>query len=175
MRCGAHLTLSECYTPDLPLRFGRRSSWSCQIVEVLATQMKFLPPFCYCSIINWAFTFHKCFWLLPWRYFLFGIRKHKFSNQTTLYCSAFKSHTEWSNAQRVGVSTATILPMTVDTCHNLNYFAHKLPRKQILQFFKNLPSYRFSRNENSFVIYFYYDFFHLNFSCFLLINHSRPY
>ena len=43
-----------------------RLIWLCLIVEVLATQTKFLEPFGYCIVINCAFNFHtKVFGCFP--------------------------------------------------------------------------------------------------------------
>ena len=39
---------------------------------------------------------------------------------------AFKSHTEWNNAQRVSVLTTMILPATEGNDHVLNCFGHMI-------------------------------------------------
>ena len=44
----------------------------------------------------------------------------------TFIYAAFKSHTEWSNAQQVSIPTTTIQPTTVCTCHALKCFSHMI-------------------------------------------------
>ena len=55
-RCWTHLMLSECYLLDLQI-YAFRSSSSCLIIKVLATQARFLELSDYCIVINHAFIF----------------------------------------------------------------------------------------------------------------------
>ena len=64
VRCWVHLILSKCYLLDLLLWLGAwnqilvfRPTWLYLIIEVLATQKKFLETSSYCTVINYTFTF----------------------------------------------------------------------------------------------------------------------
>ncbi len=64
------------------LKSSFRLTWPCLIVEVLATQMKFLEPSGYCTMINCASTFRTtntfgCFCCIMVQ---FGLVKYKFPN-----------------------------------------------------------------------------------------------
>ena len=56
-------------------------------------------------------------------------------HRSTIIWAAFKSHTEWSIAQRVSAPTTTILPTTAVSLHGLIYFGHWIyaPQTSIYQ------------------------------------------
>ena len=98
-----------------------RPTWPCLMVEVLATRVKFLEPFDYYTMINCTFTFctTNVFGFFRSVMTQFELVKYKFF--TTLHvhiCTAFKSHTEWSN-KHVGTPIIMILYKEQITCCKL--------------------------------------------------------
>ena len=55
-RCQGHLILSKCYSLDSLEIYSFRSTWPCLVFKVLATWVKFLELFSYCSLINFCAT-----------------------------------------------------------------------------------------------------------------------
>ena len=121
-------TLWSCfYGLEHGLRiYSFRPIWTCLIIEVLATWVKFLEPSGYCTVTNCAFTFPAtnvfvCFCSVM--HYEFEL-DHKFPNLTTLYM-ALKLYMNWSNAC-VSIPITMILPTTARTYHNLNCFGHMI-------------------------------------------------
>ena len=111
--------------------YAFRPIWPCLIIEILATWVKFLEPFSYCTIINCTFTYctadvFGCFCDFMAQ---FKLVKH-ISSPIRLHCTfismAFKSHIEWSNAQYISTLTTIILPSTAGNYHSLNCFTHMI-------------------------------------------------
>ena len=94
-------------------------------------------------MINCAFNFRRtnvfgCFWNVMTQY---EHIKHKIPNQTLLgvfICVALKSHTEWSNAQRVSASVTLTLPIPASTNHVLNCFSHVMYALQTSTDYQNI-------------------------------------
>ena len=59
-------------------------------------------------------------------------------------CAAFKSHTEWSNAQHVSTPTTMILPKIAGTSHSLNCFSYMIYNISSLTIFEGDPKAPFS-------------------------------
>ena len=117
-RCRAHLMLFENYSLDLPLWFGARPqnsrfrpTWTCLILEVLASRKKLLQSSGYCTVISYAFIFRATNAFVCSRGCPVWTRKAYVSNKITLHIHifAFKLYTEWNNAQHVRALTTTIL------------------------------------------------------------------
>ena len=139
----ANLILSECYPLDLPVWlehdlgiYGFRSTWSCLIVTVLVTWVKFLEePSCYYTVINYTFcttTDFDCFSSIMTQ---FELVKYKFPTLTMLHIHLCGFQiTQWSNAQCVS-APITILPTIVRPYHHLNCIGHILyvPQTSVCQ------------------------------------------
>ena len=81
----------------------------CQIIEVIATQAKFLGPSSYSSEINCAFSFctktvFGCFNGVIAQYQNIS-RSFRIWLHCLFICATFKSPTEWSNVQHVSALT----------------------------------------------------------------------
>ena len=68
-----------------------------------------------CDLICFQFSCNRSVWFLPWFY-----------RSVTFINAAFKSHTKWSNVQRVCAPTTTILATMVGTSNGLNWFGHMI-------------------------------------------------
>ena len=86
-----------------------RPTWPFLIVEVFSTQVNILEPFGYFDVINYIFTFHA---INVFGCFRGAIVQFEIQIKTrwTFISMNFKSHTEWSNAQRESASSMMILP-----------------------------------------------------------------
>ena len=103
----------------------------------LQPDQKFLQPSGYCIVINYTFTFYTA---NVFGYFLSLWPSSNLKNITSkirLYCIficvAFKSHTEWSNAQCVSIPITIILPTLAVTFHSFELlWSLKLAHTKIL-------------------------------------------
>ena len=71
--------------------YGFRSTWPCLIIEVLGTQVRFLEPSGYLTVIKCTFTFCTTNFF-GWFYCFiaqFKLVQHKFPNQTVLFIYLF--------------------------------------------------------------------------------------
>ena len=137
-RCWVCLILSDCYTPHLPLWLGTHGFGPSLIIKILATT--FLEPFGYYTVINCVYTFHttNAFSCICGVMAQFKFLNHKFPNWNMFICTLFKSHIQWSNAQRVSPPTTSILPTTAGTYHGSNCFCHMINTPQISMFYQNI-------------------------------------
>ena len=104
---------------------GFMSTWSYLIIKGLATRTKFLESSGYHIVISSAITFRNTNIFsseVMWPRSNSQSSVHEF-HYTFIYL-AFKSHTEWINAQRVSAPTTTLLPTTTGTYYRLNCFSH---------------------------------------------------
>ena len=84
---------------------------------------------------NYVFTIHTEGAFVFFHGFMvqFDLVRHVLEfDSYTLICMAFKSHTEWINAQCVSAPTTTILLTTTDTLHDLNCFGHVCTRHRLV-------------------------------------------
>ena len=88
----ARLILFGCYSPTRSASMARKTTSESTVLdppELLATQAKFLQPFCYCTVTYWTFTFctRNCFGCSCVVVSQFIHVKLKFPNQTFLSTS----------------------------------------------------------------------------------------
>ena len=114
-----------------------KPDWPCLIVEVLAIWVKFLEPSnhsfyltnifdCFHSVMAPVQTCKVCKFLC-----------------CSFICAAFKSYTEWSNAQHVSTPSTMILLITVGTLQRLKCFGHLvyvLQTRIVLKYCKTFDS-----------------------------------
>ena len=134
VRCRACLILSKCYSLDLPLWFRAHPQNIC--FEAYLTLSDHWSSFnlskipwtiwlLYCDQLQVHFSHNKCFYSFCAIIAQFELVK-SISSHYTFICVAFKSHEEWSNAQRVSTPTTTMLPTTLSNFHYLNCFGHEI-------------------------------------------------
>ena len=82
-----------------------RSTWPCQIFNVLASGAKFLPPSGYITVINCTFSFYTIndFGSFCRIMVQFELLKHKFSHKTSLICCCFQIQTRSKTMHNMSV------------------------------------------------------------------------
>ena len=139
MRCRAHQILSVLAS------FAWSTASESTFLGLLNRAFSFISSesSSYCIVINYVFTFRTINVFLAASAALWSSSNSiSLSSRIRLLwmfiCAAFKSHTEWSNAQRVSVPNATILLMTASTFHGLNYSDHMILAPPTITYYQNI-------------------------------------
>ena len=133
VRYWACLILSECYLMDLTLWLRAEFMvlglpdliWSLRLLQLEWNFLKHLVCVLWLAMSS---SFAQQMFLVDSATLYPSLNLSSKSSQIRLcclfICEAFKSHTEWSNAQHVSTPITMILPTTVSTFHGLNCFGH---------------------------------------------------
>ena len=117
LRASHQICLND-FKQDLRINDGRHTL-SCLIIKFLATQLKFLDPSSYCTVINYSFTFYTNIFWINKKYLLtfFFFRKCKHSIIRNWFIAKIITVQKYALNQFEVMANQTVLQPWTDICN----------------------------------------------------------